>query len=154
MKKCVYSILVMAIFAIGFAASDDSESSTSQAGQKNAKFAGTYTLYDGEGEKVKLVVTEDGRLFSEKYEIRDFLGKIEPLSENVFQVWLEANLSMNGIDKYCNNEPQGGWTSYGWIPHYTIITFDVSTGKMYPDKTEYDNRDMMATSYCKFRFTH
>lgn len=51
MKKYLYSVLVMTLFAIGFAASDDSESS----GSKESDFVGTYTIEGG----YKLVINAD-----------------------------------------------------------------------------------------------
>ena len=51
MKKYLYSVLVMALFAIGFAASGDSESS----GSKESDFVGTYAIEGG----YKLVINAD-----------------------------------------------------------------------------------------------
>ena len=51
MKKYLYSVLVMALFAIGFAASGDSEGS----GSKESDFVGTYTIDGG----YKLVINAD-----------------------------------------------------------------------------------------------
>lgn len=50
MKKYLYSVLVMALFAIGFAASGDSESSGSKG-----SYAGTYAIEGG----YKLVINAD-----------------------------------------------------------------------------------------------
>ena len=51
MKKYLYSVLVMALFAIGFAASGDSESS----GSNESDFVGTYAIEGG----YKLVINAD-----------------------------------------------------------------------------------------------
>ena len=73
MKKYLYSVLVMALFAIGFAASADSESS----GSKETDFVGTYTIQGGyklviNADKTARLTTPSGEVFAASVDIFAF----------------------------------------------------------------------------------
>ena len=86
MKKYFYSVLVMAFFAIGFAASDDSESSSS----KESDFVGTYTIEGG----YKLVIKTDNtaRLTAPS-------GEVYAASVDLFAFTDYATVSFSGSDQ-------------------------------------------------------
>ena len=74
MKKYLYSVLVMALFAIGFAASGNSESS----GGSEAEFVGTYTIEGGyklviNADKTARLTTPSGEVFAASVDMLGFV---------------------------------------------------------------------------------
>lgn len=174
MKKYLFTMVVMAIFAIGFAASDEDSSSNSESSSTSteqeqepqtkeekkdpiANFVGNYTLYDNDGNKSRrpIKVVDDGRFFCDHGSDAEAnyvkCGNIVPVSDKIFKVYLRERLYnvSDGVWAYRNN--QTSTRSLDYI--YKTLIFDISEGKMYLDENEYDNRDFTNPEYIKFRFT-
>lgn len=74
MKKYFYSIFVMALFAVGFAASGDSEKSES----KESEFVGTYAIEGGyklvvNADKTARLTTPSGEVFAASVDLFPFV---------------------------------------------------------------------------------
>ena len=161
MRKYFMTMAVMAVFAIGFAASDDTSSSTSsetttvQEPKKNPmeKFVGTYVMYDHSSSGNEVFVTDDGRLFYKNGDGSGVkCGNIRVISDNAFEVLL-------GRDFFCTDgkvwsyKDENTYTRRHDIPFMTTIIFDLSEKKLFVDEGEYKNRDYSSPEYYKFRFT-
>ena len=147
MKKYILSILTIALFTIGFTASDEDEN-------PYENFAGTYELYDDWNVGPKFIVVDDGRLFqvnpySENNKI--FIGEITPISDKAFEINNEKSISgMSEIVSYRNNNT---CIQHWEIPEYSQIIFDTSEKRMYISEEDYKNRDYTSPEYYKFKFT-
>lgn len=168
MKKYLLSLSVVALFAIGFTASDETETPSSvenseassetqpeKQPEKNPleNFIGKYTLYDNDGNKAyPYVVAEDGRFFC-NYLIggENYVkcGIIVPVSDKVFSLKLSEELYTNEVWSFSDNHQK---TLHRSIPPYRTLYFDISEGKMYINENEYENRDYSKPEYFKFRF--
>lgn len=170
MRKIFLTMAVMALFAIGFAASDDTDSLTSnettkvqkvqeeqevQKPKKNPKekFAGTYVVYDDMHSGNEVFVTEDGRLFYKNDDGSAVkCGDIRVISDDAFEVLL-------GRDLYCSNDLVYTYknghkmTRAAYIHYMLTVVFDLSEKRLYVDGGEYENRDYSSPEYYKFRFT-
>lgn len=166
MKKYFFTMTVMAIFAIGFAASDEessSESSPSNTEEKQEKkesnpyekFVGKYVLYDDEGGKGQnFIVAKDGRfLQDDSFDESDYKlsGYISPRNDNQFEVSLSEKIyGIHSVWSYKNNKTyMQKWD----ISFNNTLLFDLNEKRMYTDISEYDNRDYTKPEYYKFRFT-
>lgn len=151
MKKYFWTLSVMALFAIGFAASDEDEnpntsSNTEQTREQEKKnpfenFVGTYELYDDWGVGAKYLVVDDGRFFNvdRLSGNKSFKGKITPISDKIFELYSDERIYVSSeIRSYSNNRTAIQRID---IPAYSHIIFDNSEKKMYINKEEYDNRD-------------
>lgn len=167
MKKYLFTMIVMAVFAIGFAASDgDSSSSSSSTEQTQAKkesnpyakFVGKYVLYDDEGRTsfFHFKVNEKGHFLQSLGITSEYnkYGTIEPVSENAFV------LSLYGTDKIYldQGDEDKNWVwadgvRYQHLGPNKVIRFDIKEGKMYPDNEQYENREYKRPDVYKFRFT-
>ena len=161
MKKYFLTMAVMAIFIIGFAASDedsssstDSEVKTVEERKKNPieKFVGTYVVYDGNTSGNEMFVTDDGRLFYKYGDDAIKCGNINVISEDAFNVFLGKDLYSVDINihSYKNGEPYNHRYN---IPAMKTIIFDLSEKKLFIDEEEYKNRDYSSPEYYNFRFT-
>lgn len=171
MRKYYLSIAVLALFAIGFSASDEESSSsenkteeteqqvqeTKQQPKKNPleNFVGTYNLYDDNGNTGETItVSDDGRFFREEYDgSKVYCGRIGVISDNVFSLYpMDYIYIFSGGDVASYKNGKRYSNSRGDIKMKTIV-FDISEKKMYVDKDEYDNRDYTSPEYYKFKFT-
>lgn len=163
----------------GSQASEKKEEAERQAREKEeeeknpyAKFAGTYRIYDDKGNEQFsfFKVTEDGRFCQSVVNISldhgrrilpefNVKGKITSVSGNTFVVDVSEKIWMDG--NIVNGEEERPWANKGDIScavrYKTFETnmdlvFDISEKKMYPDKKEYDNRDLKAPYFYKFKF--
>lgn len=162
MRKYFMTMAVIAIFAIGFAASDDTSSSTSSETTKvqepkknpNEKFAGTYVMYDDTSSGNEVFVTEDGRLFYKNPDGSNVkCGDIYILSDNAFEVTLGKDFYAFGSGKVWSYKNGRTLTCTWKIEFLHTIVFDLSENKLYVSKSEYKNRDYESPEYYKFRFT-
>ncbi len=165
MKKYLFTMAVMAVFAIGFAASDEETSSSEPQKQESpaekresnpyAKYAGKYVLYDDEGGKGQtFIVASDGRFLQDNsFNESDFKpsGYISPKNDKQFEVSLSNKIfgigqvwSYKGNNTFCQNSE---------ISYNNTLLFDLSEKRMYVDIKEYNNRDYTKPEYYKFRFT-
>ncbi len=162
MRKYFMTMAVIAVFAIGFTASDDTSSSTTSETTKvqepeknpNEKFVGTYVLYDEWITGGEAFVTEDGRLFYKNDDGTNVkCGDIRVINDNAFEVLLGrdflATYGKTGeVYSYKNGKVV---TQNHGINFMTAIVFDLSDKKLYVGG--YDNRDYESPEYYKFRFT-
>ncbi len=164
MRKFFMTMAVMAVFAIGFAASDDTSSSTSsetttvQEPKKNPieKFVGTYVMYDDWRSGNEVFVTDDGRLFYKNGDGSGVkCGNIRVISDNVFEVLLGRDFyAFDGGDAEVWSYKNGHtYTRTMHINFMTTIIFDLSEKKLFVNEGEYKNRDYSSPEYYKFRFT-
>lgn len=138
-----------------------------------AEFVGTYQLYDNDGgcQFSHFMIKEDGRFCKSIVKIFmdegrketsewDVIGKISSVSDNIVFVQLTKRFYLDGI--VVNGEEMIPWTNKGSVSHcvrykefspYSYFIFDISTKKMYPNKDEYDNRDLKEPLFYKFRYS-
>lgn len=167
MRKYFFTMVVMAVFAIGFAASDEESSSSSSSTEQSQakeesnpyeKFVGKYVLYDDEGRTsfFHFKVNEKGHFLQSigiTSEYKKF-GTIEPVSESAFV------LSLYGTDKIYldkgDEDKNWVWANgvrYEHLGPNKVIRFDIKEGRMYPDNEQYENREYKTPDIYKFRFT-
>ena len=173
MKKYLFTMATLALFVIGFAASDEDESSNSTSQNEQSemseqkqeekeieeikkinpfeRFIGKYVLYDDEGGKGQtFIVASDGRFLQDNGD--DFLvtGKINPQNDQQFEVSLSEKIfGIRYVWSYKNNHT----CTQAWdISRNNILLFDLNEKKMYIDINEYNNRDYTNPEYYKFRF--
>ena len=156
------TMATVALFAIGFAASDEdensnsgSESSTEQKQEAEvkredadpmSKFKGTYRFDYHGNETSIIVVSEDGRCVIKEHGNSTFLGNVEPISANAFKLCSNGEIYFIMDVNFYNQGQYGGNTSNS---HWLIdqVVFDLSEGKLYRKKSEYDNRDIARAEY-------
>jgi len=121
--------------------------STVEETNPNAKFVGTYRFDYNDGETAMMVVTEDGRCVMKEQGHAKFLGKVTPISNNVFKLQTDSEPWTFMMDvKFYNQGQFGGYTaSSDW--RINDIVFDLSEGRLYRKKSEYDNRDIARAEY-------
>ena len=95
MRKYLYSVLAMALFAIGFAASGDSESS----GSKESDFVGTYTIEGGyklvvNADKTARLTTPSGEGFAASVDLFAFVD------DATISLSASNQPNINGVDYY------------------------------------------------------
>jgi len=118
-------------------------------------FIGTYNLYDNDGHTGNdIIVANDGRFFYKSNgDIGNKLcGKVKPISEKVFSVFLKEEFYGFG-NKQVWSYRNGSTATLRWDVNFgKILVFDFTDNKMYIDKEEYDNRDYTSPEYYQFRF--
>lgn len=164
------TMAVMAIFAIGFSASDEDNSSSEtkaekveqtqeaqQQPQKNPleNFIGTYHTYDTFGNTGNdILVVDDGRFFYHDGDGSNVLcGKIDPISDKAFSVYLSKDFygfNNGNVWSYKNDKNWQHQSKIGWG---NTIVIDLSDNKLYVKKSEYNNRDYESPEYYHIRFT-
>ena len=167
MKKNIWimTIAVLAVFGIGFAASDDSSDSETNQPKENpyAPFVGQYELCDNKGRTgSSFFITEDGRVFGgKKGDVGGFYGSIDPISGNACYWRLERkfyvmNWSTSEELSSYEDEKESSLalrSADAHIPIYSITVIDISEKRLYKDYQKYKNRDYQSPSYYKFKFT-
>lgn len=170
MKKYYLTMAVMAIFAIGFSASDEDNSSSEtkaekveqvqevqQQPQKNPleNFIGTYHTYDTFGHTGNgILVVDDGRFFYQNGDGSNTLcGKIDPISDKAFSVYLSKDFYGFDGDKVWSYKNDKNWQHQWKIGWGNTIVIDLSDNKLYVKKSEYNNRDYESPEYYHIRFT-
>lgn len=113
-------------------------------------FVGTYRFECETASHAIIIVGEDGRcVIKHSEEEPQFLGNVVPLSSHAFKIKpsdvaskfiLSTDIYKNGICKYRTG------SSYWYT---SDVVFDISEGKLYRQKTEYENRDIAGAEYAK-----
>ncbi len=114
-----------------------------------AKFAGTYR-FDYHGDETSVfIVSEDGRCVKKSQGHATFLGNVVSLSQHAFKLQTNSEPWTFMMDvKFYN---QGEYCGYTALSDWRIndIVFDLSEGRLYRKKSEYDNRDIARAEYTK-----
>ena len=118
-----------------------------QSISKTKNFVGTYRFECKTACHAVIIVREDGRcVIKHSGEEPQFLGNVVPLSSHAFMInppeyskfRLSTDIYKNGICKHSSSD---------W--YTSDVVFDISEGKLYCNKTEYDNRDVAGAEYAK-----
>ena len=146
-------LIVSLIFAFQTCSKSDETNNTSRnekhSNSNTENFIGTYRFECETGCHAVIIVGEDGRcIIKHSKEEPQFLGNLVPLSTHAFMIRpseiskfiLSTDIYKNGIYKYRTS------SSYWYI---SDIVFDISEGKLYRQKTEYENRDIAGAEYAK-----
>lgn len=135
----------------------DYDNNNSTAPTSYSKFVGTYKfswLREGRFNQAPIVVLEDGRCLAIYVTVGGdlspkYLGKVTPISNNAFKIVGGFHDTKYGCDLniYKNGRDIGN-TIKGTNLRNCI--FDISEGKLYRSKTEYENRDIVDPEYTPF----
>ena len=164
MKKYLFTMAVMAVFAIGFTASDEEQNSSNSSSSNQTekeesnpyeRFVGTYTLYDDYGgtQEKPMKIINDGRFIAESGQTiePEVLGTISKLSDNAFSLYLSKQLWLDyKVSEYQGKNTVGSPLKISW--GHTLV-FDLSEKRMYESESDYKNRDVSSPTYMKFKFT-
>ena len=166
MKRYLFTMAVMAVFAIGFTASDEEQNSSNSSSSNQTekeesnpyeRFVGKYVLYDDEGRNsfYHFKVDIKGNLLQSigiTDEYNNF-GRIDIVSDDAFCI------SLYGNDKIYIKHDDENWpwtnnaTRHTYLGPNKTIRFDIKDNRLYPDNKEYEDREYKKPTYYKFRFT-
>lgn len=141
------------------ATEQEQESAKEEAPKKEvnpyANFIGEYMIYseDGVTNYDPFIVVDDGRFFQNTKRGGKSLqkcGKIYPISEKAFKMFLSEKLYTGDVFSYRDNHQD---TRHGYINWGKTLVFDLSEKRIYIDMNDYENRDYASPEYYKFRFT-
>lgn len=145
MKKAL-SILTIILCITGFVACTSNEKTKEVKNDNNInKFIGTYRFDCYDGYHSIIIVKEDGRCLIKKGNRGpEYLGKIKKISSDAFM--LESYDSYT-FKLYTHIEQRTDFSESmdNWYKSTTV--FDVSEGKLYKKRSEYDNRDIATAEY-------
>lgn len=149
-------IAFIAIFAFRTCSKTDSTEKYNSSGyekqsiSETKNFVGTYRFECETASHAVIIVREDGRcVIKHSGDEPQFLGNVVPLSSHAFKIKpsevtskfiLSTDIYKNGICEYRTG------SSYWYT---SDIVFDISEGKLYRQKTEYENRDIAGAEYAK-----
>ena len=121
---------------------------TKNESRHESKYSGIYRFDCETGSHAVIIVREDGRcVIKHSGSEPQFLGNVVPLSSHAFMIKpsemffrLSTYIYKNGIKKYSTGPSE-------WFTQNVV--FDISEGKLYRKKTEYDNRDIAGAEYAE-----
>ena len=116
-------------------------------------YAGTYRFDDEENHHTVIIVKEDGRcILKSAGGDFEFLGTAVPLSSHTFMIKPTGKLTfVLPTITYINGESRYRTGVSNWYTHNVV--FDVSEGRLYRNKAEYNNRDVAGAEYTKMTYS-